>query len=83
MNTQAEERHRSLFKVPVYHSDIAFSASFEIPDAPNNLPKGAELDWTRAQLGIAASDARGAHSDITLTAAGKSSKIVLKRGKVD
>jgi inner membrane protein len=73
VNTRAEERHRSLFKVPVYQSDIAFNASFEIPAAASNLPKGVELDWTRAQLGIAASDARGAHSDITLTADGKSS----------
>lgn len=73
VNTQAEERHRSLFKVPVYHSDIAFNASFEVPPAPSNLPAGAELDWSHAQLGIAVSDARGAHSEITFTAGGKSS----------
>ena len=75
VNTQAEERHRSLFKVPVYHSDITFNASFEIPAVANNLPNGAELDWNRAQLGIGASDARGAHSEIMLVAAGKSSSL--------
>jgi inner membrane protein len=73
VNTQAEERHRSLFKIPIYRSDITFNASFDIPAVTNNLPTGAELDWSRAQLGIAASDARGAHSDITLTAGDKSS----------
>jgi inner membrane protein len=73
VNTQAEERHRSLFKVPVYRSEITFNATFEVPAAASNLPSGAELDWSHAQLGIAASDARGAHSDITLTAGGKAS----------
>ncbi len=75
VNTQAEERHRSLFKVPIYHSDIAFNASFDIPATASNLPAGAELDWNRAQIEIAVSDARGAHSDITLTAGGKSSSL--------
>lgn len=71
-STQAEVRHRSLFQVPVYHSDITFTASFDIPETLSNAPVGAELDWNGAQLGIAASDARGAHSDITLKAGDKS-----------
>lgn len=75
VTTKAEERHRSLFKVPVYHSDIAFNASFEIPGVPSDLPKGAELDWNRAQIEIAVSDARGAHSDITLEAGGTSAQL--------
>ncbi len=69
--TQAEVRHRSLFKVPVYHSDIAFRASFDVPAVLSNVPAGAELDWSRAEFVVATSDPRGARSDITLTAGGK------------
>ncbi len=69
--THAEVRHRSLFNVPIYHSDIAFRASFDVPAVAGNLPAGAELDWSRAQFVVATSDPRGAHSDITLTAGGK------------
>ena len=75
VNTQAEVRHRSLFKVPVYRSDIAFHASFEVPAIASNLPTGAQLDWSRAELLVAASDPRGAHSDITLTAGGESATL--------
>jgi inner membrane protein len=70
--THAEVRHRSLFNVPIYHSDIAFRASFDVPAVASNLPPGAELDWSRAEFVVATSDPRGAHSDITLTAGGKS-----------
>ena len=70
VSTQAEERHRSLFKVPVYRSDIAFNASFDLPGVPANAPHGAVLDWNRAELLVGASDARGAQSDIMLEAAG-------------
>ena len=75
VSTQAEERHRSLFKVPVYHADIAFNASFDVPASASNLPKGAELDWSHAQIEIAVSDARGAHSEITLVAGDKSASL--------
>ncbi len=75
VSAQAEERHRSLFKVPIYRSDIAFNATFEIPAAASNLPTGAELDWNRAQIEIAVSDARGAHSEITLLAGDKSASL--------
>jgi inner membrane protein len=67
-DTQTEVRHRSLFKVPVYRSDISFSASFDLAGVPANAPDGAVLDWNRAELLIGASDLRGAQSDIVLTA---------------
>lgn len=72
VGTQTEERHRSLFKVPVYHSDIAFSASFDLTGVPANAPDGAVLDWSRAEFLVGATDARGAQSDIVLDAGGKS-----------
>jgi len=71
-STQTEVRHRSLFKVPVYRSDISFTASFDLTGVPANAPDGAVLDWNRAELLIGASDLRGAQSDIVLTAADKS-----------
>lgn len=71
VGTQTEVRHRSLFKVPVYRSDITFKASFDLAGVPANAPDGAVLDWTRAEFLVGATDARGAQSDITLAAGGK------------
>ena len=75
VSTQTEERHRSLFKVPVYHSDIAFNASFDLAGVPANAPDGAILDWNRAEFLVGATDARGAQSDIVLDAGGKASTL--------
>ncbi len=69
--TKTEVRHRSLFKVPVYRSDINFTASFDLAGVPAHAPDGAVLDWSRAELLVGATDARGAQSDVTLTVAGK------------
>lgn len=71
VSTQTEQRHRSLFKVPVYRSDIAFNASFDLAGVPANAPDGAILDWNRAEFLVGATDARGAQSDIVLDAGGK------------
>jgi inner membrane protein len=71
VDTQTEVRHRSLFKVPVYHSDIVFNASFDLGGVPANAPDGAVLDWSRAEFLVGATDARGAQSDIVLAAGGK------------
>jgi inner membrane protein len=76
INTKTEVRHRSLFKVPVYRSDIAFKASFDLTGVPVNAPDDAVMDWSRAELLIGASDARGAQSDISLTADGKSATLI-------
>ncbi len=71
VGTKTEERHRSLFKVPVYRSDIAFNASFDLSGVPANAPDGARLDWNRAEFLVGATDARGAQADATITAGGK------------
>lgn len=75
VSTKTEVRHRSLFKVPVYRSDIAFRASFDLTGVPVNAPDGAVLDWSRAEFLVGATDARGAQSDISLTAAGKTATL--------
>ena len=71
VNTQTEVRHRSLFKVPLYRSEVAFKASFDLTGVSADAPDGAVLDWSRAEFLVGATDARGAQSDITLAAGGK------------
>jgi len=87
VTTQTEVRHRSLFKVPVYRSDIAFNASFDLAGVPANAPEGAALDWSRAEFLLGASDPRGALSDVTLkvgeTSKALSPAIVLQSETVD
>jgi inner membrane protein len=71
VKVRTQERHRSLFKVPVYQAELKFDATFDLAGVPSALPAGAELDWTRAGIVVGASDARGALADGTLTANGK------------
>ena len=74
--TKTEVRHRSLFKVPVYLSDITFNASFDLSGVPTHAPAGALLDWNRAEFLVGASDARGARADASITVAGKTQTFV-------
>jgi inner membrane protein len=71
VKTATEERRRSLFKVPVFQADVKFDATFDLTGVPAALPQGAELDWSRAEIVVGVSDARGALADATLTAEGK------------
>ena len=68
---KSEVRRRSLFKVPIYKADIAFRAAFDLTGVAQQAPQGAVLDWSRAELLVGASDARGAQSDVVLTVAGQ------------
>jgi len=76
VRVRAQERRRSLFKVPVYQADLKFDAIFDLSGVPSSIPEGAELDWARARIVIGASDARGALEDGTLTAHGKTVTLV-------
>jgi inner membrane protein len=76
VKVHAEERHRSLFKVPVYQAELKFDASFDLTGVPSAAPAGAELDWTRAGIVVGVSDVRGAQADGTLTVNGKTSTFV-------
>lgn len=71
-----EERRRSLFKVPVFHADLKFDASFDLTGVPADLTQGAQLDWSHAEMLVGVSDARGALADATLTAGGKTSALI-------
>ncbi len=65
--TTTEERHRSLFRVPVFRADLRMTGTFDLPGVPANLPPGAQMDWGRAEIVVGVSDARGALADATLT----------------
>jgi inner membrane protein len=71
VRVRTEERHRSLFKVPVYQVELKFDAMFDLTGVPSAAPVGAELDWTRVGLVIGVSDVRGALADGTLIVNGK------------
>jgi inner membrane protein len=76
LRTATEERHRSLFKVAVFQADIKMEAAFDLTGVPAAAPPGAQLDWTRAEIVVGVSDARGALADATLAMDGKTVTLV-------
>ncbi len=76
VKTTTEERHRSLFRVPVFQADLKLDATFDLTGVPAAAPEGAVLDWSRAEIVVGVSDARGAMADALLTLDGKSSTMV-------
>ncbi len=71
VKTRAEEKRRSLFKVPVFQADLSFEADFDLNGVPAAAPQGAVLDWPHAEFIVGVTDARGALSDGSLTISGK------------
>lgn len=67
LKSATEERHRSLFRVPVFQADLKLDATFDLSGVPAAAPQGAELDWSHAQIVVGVSDARGALADAMLT----------------
>jgi len=76
VKTRTEERRRSLFKVPVFQADLKFDANFDLAGVAAMVPQGAQLDWSRTEMVVGVSDARGALSDASMTIAGKTSTLV-------
>lgn len=76
LRTSTEERHRSLFRVPVYQADLKLEADFDLSDVPNSGPQDAELEWSRAEIIVGVTDAHGALADATLTAGSKTLTLV-------
>jgi inner membrane protein len=76
IKTITEERHRSLFRVPVFQADLKLDADFDLTGVPASAPFGATLDWGRAEIIVGASDARGAIADATLKTVDSSSTLV-------
>lgn len=76
VKTTTEERHRSLFKVPVFQADLKLDAAFDLTGVPAAAPPGADLDWSRAEIVVGVSDARGALADALLTMDGRTVTLV-------
>jgi inner membrane protein len=76
LKTTTEERHRSLFTVPVFQADLKFDANFDLTGVPAAAPQGATLDWNQAEIIVGVSDARGALADATLTTEAKTVTLV-------
>jgi inner membrane protein len=79
LKTNTEERHRSLFRVPVFKSEVKLDASFDLTGVPAAAPKGAVLDWSRAEIVVGVTDARGALADALATMDGKTVTMVPAR----
>ncbi len=75
VKTATEERRRSLFKVPVFQADMKLEGTFDLTGVPAAAPHGAEMDWSRSEIVVGVSDARGALADATLTVNGKTSTL--------
>ncbi len=52
-------------------NNLKLDAAFDLTGVPAAAPQGAELDWSRAQVLIGVSDARGALADAVLTVSGR------------
>ncbi len=76
LKTTTEERRRSLFKVPVFTADLKLDATFDLSRASAIVPEAAQLDWSRAEVLVGVSDARGALADALVTVDGKTSAVV-------
>jgi inner membrane protein len=76
VRTTTEERHRSLFRVPVFQADLKFDATFDLAGIPAVAPQGAIFDWNHAEFVVGVSDARGATADALVTLNGKTSTMV-------
>ncbi len=65
---KSDVRRRGLFKVPVWAADLTFRSSFDLGESVARAPSGAMLDWSRSELLLGGSDARGAQQDIAVRA---------------
>jgi inner membrane protein len=71
VKTHTEERHRGIFKVPVFDAVLEMDGTFDLSGTPADAPQGAVLDWNRAEILVGVSDARGAQTDAQVTMEGK------------
>jgi inner membrane protein len=75
VKTHTEERHRSLFKVPVYQAELSLNATFDLTGVPSAVPANAVLDWNHAEILVGVSDPRGALADATLSVNSKTATL--------
>jgi inner membrane protein len=76
IQTTIEERHRSLFRVPVFQANVKMEGTFDLTDVPADAPAGMVLSWNRAELVVGMSNPRSAQTDALLTVDGKTTTLV-------
>jgi inner membrane protein len=76
VKTATEERHRSLFRVPVFQADLRLDATFDLTGVPASVPQASEFDWDHAEIVVGVSDPRGALADATLTTDAKTLTLI-------
>jgi inner membrane protein len=76
VQTTTEERHRSLFRVPVFQANVKMEGSFDLSGVPASAPSGMALDWSRAEIVVGMTNPRAAQSDAALAIGGKSTTMV-------
>jgi inner membrane protein len=76
VNTTTVERRRSLFRVPVFQAGLKLESTFDLRTVPAAAPRRAEFDWSRAEMVVGVTDARGAMSDATLEGDGGTRTLV-------
>jgi inner membrane protein len=76
VKTTTQERRRSLYRVPVFQADLQLNATFDLRGLQLWVPPGASFDWSRAEVIVGVSGARGALADASLTMGGKTSTMV-------
>jgi inner membrane protein len=76
VHTATQEWRRTLLKVPVFQADLEMDADFDLAGVPAMAPPDAVLDWSRAEIVVGASGARGAQGDATLTMDGKTTTLI-------
>ncbi len=66
VHVQAEERRRSLYRVPVFTSEVSLESQFAPGDLGPQIPATRTLDWSAATIAVGVSNAGAALSDAVL-----------------
>lgn len=78
VKASAEERHRGIFKVPVYTSSVGMHATFDPAALAGLTPRGATVQWDQVYVSIVVSDAHGLADNVALSVNGR--KIAFQPG---
>jgi inner membrane protein len=60
----------------VFQADLKLDGVFDLSGVPAAARQSAELDWSRSEIVVGVSDARGALADAMLTTDGTTSTLV-------
>jgi inner membrane protein len=71
VRASAQTRHRGIFAVPVYRSQVHMQAQFDRAALAALLPPDAKPLWNEASVGIVVSDSHGLADNVTLSVNGQ------------